>query len=335
MARILVTGGTGFIGTYVVDRLLREEPATKLRLLARSPERLSPRVRALAELVEGDITDRRAVHRSMAGVHTVLHLAALARAWSPDPDAFRKANVDALAVLLAEAREAGVKRLVHVSTLIATDRAPERGEHGEAVSAGSSPYAASKREGERLIADYVASGRHAVIVRPTRVYGPGPLHDANGVTKMVDLYLRGRFRTRLADHDVRASYVHADDVAQAVLLARRGGSGTAYTAGGQNVSLRAFLELVSEIAGVRRRMVAMPPWAAYAMAGIAELSGRLGATPFVTRDWIRTFLEDWPADIEPARRDLGYEPRPLRTGLEQTIAWLRSPAAPRLVARPV
>lgn len=332
MTRILVTGGTGFIGSYVVQRLLRERNLVRVRLLVRRPDRIPPGHRGAVEAVQGDLTDRAAVRSAMQGVHTVLHLGALARAWTPDSGSFRATNVDAVAGLLEEAARADVERLVHVSSLVATDAPGTDGRrpngHGPV-----SPYAASKREGEERVLDYAASGRHAVIIRPTRVYGPGPLHDANGVTKMLDLYLRGRFRVRLADHDVLANYVHADDVAQGILLAsRRGTPRAVYTIGGENISLRDFLELASDLTGVRPRMLAIPAWAGYALAGAAELSGRLGATPSITRAWVRTFLEDRPADIEPARRDLGYAPRSLRIGLAETIAWLWSLDAPHALA---
>jgi nucleoside-diphosphate-sugar epimerase len=332
MSRILVTGGTGFIGSYVVRRLLRERGAHRVRLLVRRLDRIPREHRGAVEAVQGDLTDRAAVRTAMQDVHTVLHLAALARAWSPRPGAFRAANVDAVTVLLEEAERADVERLVHVSTAIAAGA----GDTNASAAGGSgpaSPYAASKREGEERVLDYAASGRHAVILRPTRVYGPGPLHDANGVTKMLDLYLRGRFRVRLADRDILANYVHADDVAQGILLAaRRGVPRAAYTIGGENVSLREFLALASELTGVRRRVLAIPPWAGRALAGAAELSARFGATPFITRAWVRTFLEDRPADIEPARRDLGYAPRSLRIGLAETIAWLWSLDAPQALA---
>jgi nucleoside-diphosphate-sugar epimerase len=332
MSRILVTGGTGFIGGYVVQRLLRERGVNRVRLLVRRLDRIPREYRGAVEAVQGDLTDRAAVRSAMQGVHTVLHLAALARAWTPHPGAFHGTNVDAVAGLLVEAERADVERLVHVSSVVATD-APGAGGPGADRPGRASPYAASKRGGEERVLEYAASGRHAVIIRPTRVYGPGPLHDANGVTKMLDLYLRGRFRVRLADDDVLANYVHADDVAQGILLAaRRGAPRAVYTIGGENVSLRDFLALASDLAGIRRRMLAIPPWAGYALAAAAELSGRLGATPSITRAWVRTFLEDRPADIEPARRDLGYAPRSLRIGLAETIAWLWSLDAPHALA---
>src|SRR2546426_456845 len=109
------------------------------------------------------------------------------------------------------------------------------------------------------------AGRHAVIVHPTRVYGSGPCNDANAVTRVIALYLRGRFRVRLDDGDVLASYVHAADVADGIRRAARAGrSGAHYVLGGANLSFRAFLDLVGEVSGGRREVVALPRAAALA-----------------------------------------------------------------------
>lgn len=192
----------------------------------------------------------------------------------------------------------------------------------------ATPYEESKRESERVVFRHESSGLHSVIVRPTRVYGPGPMNDANGVAVMLSMYLKGRFRVRVSDGDVLANYVHADDVARGILLAARSGAkGAVYELGGENISLRGLLDLSAEIAGVRHRVFAIPPWAGLAVAGLLEVGGRFGATPFITRGWVRTFLEDRRVDITPARRDLGYEPRSLRDGLAETISWLRTASA--------
>src|SRR5207244_4268687 len=130
-------------------------------------------------------------------------------------------------------------------------------------AARPTPYEATKRAGERLVEAYAVSGRHAVIVHPARVYGPGPCNDANALTRVIDLYLRGRFRVRLQDGDVLGSYVHAADVADGIRRAAHAGRpGAHYVLGGENFSFRAFLDLVGELSGTRQRVVALPRRAA-------------------------------------------------------------------------
>jgi farnesol dehydrogenase len=317
MSMILVTGATGFIGTHVVEQLLAE--GRRVRVFVRRPELLAPATRARVEVTRGDLVETGIPRRAFDGVESVIHLAAFARAWCRDPHDFTAVNVDAVARLLEECDRRGVRRVVHVSSVTAAGVPGATGNAKRALT----PYAISKWEGERVVADYVATGGDAVIVRPTRVYGPGPLTDANATTRMIDLYLTGRFRFRLADGGALASYVHVADVAAGMLLAeRRGQRGGNYFLGGENISLLGFLERAGRLVGVRHATVELPAALALAVGGAAELWGRLGGSAFITRAWVRFFLEDQRVDLEPTRRDLGYEPRPLDEGLAQTIAWL-------------
>jgi farnesol dehydrogenase len=320
-ATTLVTGATGFIGSYLLPRLI--EPGRVVRVLARAPDKLPTALRPRLEVVAGDVTDGPALRRALAGADSVLHLAACARAWVPDRHEYQAVNVDAVETLLEAAERNGVATLVHVSTILTL--APFVAAAVNHDAGRPTPYETTKRAGERLVESYAASGRRAVIVHPTRVFGPGPLTDANAVSRAIALYLSGRLRVRLADHGAQANYVHVADVADGICrAAERGRSGAHYVLGGENVSFERFLALVSEIAGVRRRTVALPPGVALGVARMAEWWGRLGGSAPITPRWIRVFLEDRRADIEPARRDLGYAPRPLREALSDTIGWLRS-----------
>lgn len=318
----LITGATGFIGSYLVRRLARMNAS--LRVLVRRPESLDPEVAQRVEIVKGDVRDPEVVAKATQGTHTVLHLAACARAWSRNPQEFTDVNVRATEQLLESAQKSGVQRLVHVSTVLTLPPYQPAPLHDSLRR--PTPYEETKLAGERLVESYVAGGGDAVIVHPTRVYGPGPLTDANDVTRVVALYIAGRFRVRVADNDVLANYVHAADAAEGIVLAaQRGRSGAHYILGGQeNLALRSFLELVGEIAGRRYWTVALPAAGALAVAWAAELWARLGSGTPITRGWIRVLLEDRRVDITASREGLGYNPRPLRDGLSETIRWLQS-----------
>lgn len=314
-----VTGATGFIGQYLLRRLLTHDQP--VRVLARRPDSLPAGIRRRLEVIVGDVRDRAALARGIAGAHTVLHLAACARAWSRHLEDFTSVNVDAVRTLLELAEAENVARLVHVSTILTLP--PFRPASVNGRSRLATPYERSKRDGEALVEAYAAAGHHAVIVHPTRVYGPGPLHDANGVTKAVALYLRGRLRVRLADGDVLGNYVHADDVAAGIILAAaHGRSGAHYVLGGDNASFRDLLELATRITGIPRVVLPLPARAALGVALAAETLGRITGHCLITPGWVRVFLEDRRADVSPAREDLGYRPRPLIEGLRETLAWL-------------
>lgn len=319
MNTVLVTGGTGLIGRFVVRQLLSGQ--RPVRLLVRNRSLLDPETLRHCEVAEGDIRDAGAVRRAVQQVDTVIHLAACARAWSPDPDAFAAINVAAVGQLLEQAEAAGVRRFAHVSTSLTLLKT--------AAGRRLTPYEESKLIGEGLVANYVARGGDAVILHPTRVFGPGPLNDANGVTRLISLYLRLPLVPRLADRDVLGNYVHADDVATGIVLAaERGRRGAHYVLGGENVSIREFLDLVGAIGGRRRRTIEVPRWLALAGAAVAEVAGRIAGNVVITRDWIRCYLEDQRLDAGPSWRELGFRPRSLTTAIGETIQWLRQRSEP-------
>lgn len=311
-APVAVTGGTGFIGTHLVRRLIDLD--VPVRALVRSLDRMPPELRARVDVVVGTLEEPEALRRLAEGTGTFFHLAGLAAAWAPRTSEFFTVNVEGVRRVLAAAEEAGVGRVVHVSTVLT--RFP--------VDEVPTPYLASKHLGERLVLKYVEDGGDAVIVQPCRVYGPGPLNDANGATKLLDSFLHGPLCVRLRDGGVQGSWVHVEDVVEGLILAARHGEvGGSYLLGGELRSVQGLLELTADVAGVRRRCLAVPPVLALGIAGVFEIGGRLGLPVPITRTWVRSFLHDHAVDIGPTREALGYRPRPLREGLAQTIEWLR------------
>jgi farnesol dehydrogenase len=319
--RTLVTGATGFIGRYLIQRLL--DDGQSVRVLVRDPGRLDCDVARQVEVTTGDLRNGTDFTTATWGVQTVFHLAACARAWSRDPFEFRDVNVGAVERLLEASRCNDVERFVHVSTVLTLP--PYCRAQVSDSAQRPTAYETTKLEGEKLVEAYAADGLNAVILHPTRVYGPGPLTDANGVTRVIALYLAGRFRLRLADHDVLANYVHAEDVAGGIVAAAlHGRSGKHYMLGGaENVSFRQFLELVADISGSRRRTIPLPTKAAMTVARGSEALTHLGIAASITPGWVRVFLEDRRVDITASRNELGYQPRPLREGIAQTVHWLR------------
>ncbi len=319
---ILVTGATGFVGSYLVRRLV--DNGRRVRALVRSPEKLAPQLRNRVEVAVCDLTidsAHRRILEAVSGCSSVLHLAAVAKAWSPAPEEFTKVNVEAVRSLLEAATINDIDTFVHVSTILTLP--PYRPAQLNGPSTALSDYELSKMAGERLVEEYSRSGRHTVIVHPTRIYGPGPLTDANAVSQLVAMYLKGQFRFTLKDGDIISNYVHADDVAAGIILAaERGQHGAHYVLGGENASFSDLLGTIDSICGRPRHVFRIPPPVALVGARLAEAWGRLGGTAPLTPAWIRVFLEDRRVDLEETRQQLGYAPRSLHNGLEQTIAWI-------------
>jgi farnesol dehydrogenase len=314
---IAVTGGTGFIGSQLVHHLGRE--GAHVRVLTRRPqETLPPPLQAPGvEIVRGAIHEASAVSRLVAGAGTVYHLAGCAKPWSRDPDEFHRVNVLGTQTVCDACRSAGGPRLVHTSTnLVESDGRTDR-----LLTA----YQHTKLEGEAVVQRFVASGGDAVIVRPSRVYGPGLLTTANAVTRIAQLYRRGMFRARLADGDARGNYVHVDDLVTGMMsAAERGTRGDAYTLGGQDATFREFLDALSAITGQSRVVVSLPPPVALTVAGLFRALAIFGVDPPITKEWVHLYMLDWPSSSDRARTALGYHPRSLRDGLAHTVAWLEA-----------
>ncbi len=319
MNTILVTGATGFVGGRLVPHLLAA--GEDVRVFVRDAGRLEKSVRDRVDIVEGDLEDYKAMDRAVSGCAKVMHLAALAQAYVKDPKKYYRINTDSVEAILKAAAHHSVRRLVHVSSVAALP--PEKYASVWGMSRRPTTYAESKTASEILVRKYVADGHDAVIVRPSRIYGPGPWNDANGTTKLMALYLAGRFRFRLADGDAQANYVHVDDVAAGIALAARNGRrGEAYALGGENASVTDFFDTISDISGIHRRVLRTPPQMVLPFAHLCTLWGWCGGTVSITPAWVNNFLEHRPLDISASRIDLGYEPRSLRTGILQTLNWL-------------
>lgn len=312
---VAVTGGTGFIGSHLVHRLIHH--GARVRVLTRQPRSCVPRPlrHRSVELVQGDVTDADAVDRLVSGTGTVYHLAGCAVAWVRDRREYGRVNVHGTRTVCRACEAQGVPTLVHVSTNLV--------ECGDDPSRIVTEYQRSKLHGEAAVRAYVERGRHAVIVRPSRVYGPGPLSESNAVTRIAHLYRRGLFRVRLADGGARGNYVYVADVVDGIVrAASRGSVGAAYTLGGENASVEELLMTLAAISGRGVRVVALPLAIARGIGRLAETAARFGMRPTITREWVSLLALDWPSSSEAAARALGYAPRGLREGMEITLRWL-------------
>lgn len=264
----------------------------------------------------GDLRDAAAVTRLLDGADVAFHLAAYARPWAANQNDFETINVDGTRNVAAAARACHVRRLVHVST--------------ELVDGDETAYQRTKRAAEQIVQDYAAAGGDAVIARPTRVYGPGPLNPANSVTRIIALYRRGLFRVRIADGGVRANYVYVEDVVDGLMrCAGRGAPGAEYVLGGEDLTIPQLLELVADATGRSRAAVAAPRSLVKGVAGLCELGGRLGVEPLITRDWVDLLTQDRPMSSAKAQAELGYRPRGAREGIAATVAWLNGVSGAR------
>ena len=328
--KVLVTGGTGFLGRAIVHRLAaRHEPSLLVRPTA-SREGFPRGVRFVA----GDVTDRAGLERAAAGMDAILHAAALVKLVAPARE-FDRVTVGGLENVLAAAAAAGVGRVLYVSSFIAlgpTERGPG-GMLDESAEAGDrkwiNDYERTKTLADRRARQAIELGAPLVVVYPGVVYGPGAMTEGNIVVRGLLEMLHGRLPALVGDAARRWSYVHVEDVAAGVEAAlERAPLGGRYLLGGENVALGDFYRIAEELSGVPAPRRWLPRGLAKALGAAMKGAARLtGGTPKLTPDMVEVCHHDWAYSCERAERELGYRHRPLRLGIAETLAWLEESGA--------
>jgi len=323
--KVLVTGGTGFIGRYLLRALCAAGHGC--RVLARPGSDLAPLADLALEVVRGDVTDPASLRGIADGMDVVYHLAAAGHVSAQSSDAyarFRALNVEGTRHLIAACHGSGISRFIHFSSTAAvgTVRRPIIDETTPCQP--QTPYQRSKHESEQVVLAAWQQDRFpAAILRPCMVYGPGGKGE---FLKICRLMARGVF-PRVGRGANLTPIVHVRDVAQAaVRAATRARPGEVYfVASAQSYPAATLRRHVLAALGVRRRYPYVPLWLALAGAhGLETVARWTGRTPPVTRQNIRSTVADRVFDISKAQRELGYQPAmPLDEGIRETIAWFR------------
>jgi nucleoside-diphosphate-sugar epimerase len=304
-----VTGGSGFIGGRLVERLVAE--GRSVRALARS-EASARRVEELgAESVRGDIGDPASLATATAGANVAFHLAAHLGEWGPWED-FERGNVEGTRNVLAACAEAGVHRFVHCGTeaaLMAGEPLVQVDETAPLRPDSRAPYPATKAKAEQAVRAASRDGFETVVVRPRFVWGKG---DTTLLPEMVETVKAGKWAWVGGGRNVTDT-THVDNVVEGLLLAaERGRPGEAYfVTDGEPVVFREFVTALLVTQGVEPADRSLPAWTAAPLARVAEAAWKLlplrGAPPMTTfRSWLLT--QECTIDIAKARQELGYAP---------------------------
>lgn len=317
-----VTGGSGFIGGKLVQRLVGEGRA--VRALARSDE-AAERVAALgAKPARGELGDLKSLRAGAEGADVAFHLAAHLGEWGPWED-FERGNVEGTRNALAACESAGVKRFVHCGTeaaLMAGEPLVQVDETAPLRPDSRAPYPATKAKAEEAVRRASREGFETVVLRPRFVWGKG---DTTLLPEMVATVKSGRFAWVGGGRNVTET-THVDNVVEGLVLAgEKGHPGEAYfVTDGEPVVFREFVTALLETQGVEPPNRSLPAWTAAPMARACEAAWKLlplpGDPPMTAfRSWLLT--QECTIDISKARGELGYEPM---VGHEQGLAELRS-----------
>jgi dihydroflavonol-4-reductase len=337
--KVLVTGGTGFVGSHAVAAIACG--GHDLRLLVRRPEQvttsLSPLGAEVPDIVVGDVLDQHAVSRAIEGCDAAVHAAGI---FSLDPRRakdMRRTNVRATELVLNSAADRGLDPVVHVSTTVALTRF---GGSGPDLPLGdiNLPYTQSKIASEKVARGLQEAGAPIVTIYPGAVYGPNdPYRGAQ--SEQLRWMLLGLFPTfprgALRVVDVR-------DVAAVITTVLRQEGGThRYVVPGHHINGGELYAAVSEAAGRRLPHVILPgPVIGPTVRLIDAVQRRLPQRWHypADREGVEIVRRDTRFDDSAARNELGVDPIPFRQSIADTVRWLvesgRVPArrAPRLNA---
>jgi dihydroflavonol-4-reductase len=325
MAKTLVTGGSGFIGSHLVRALAAR--GDELRLLVRRRSRLDHLADIEYERAVGDVTDRRAVRRAMEGVERVFHVAGRTSMRSADREVVFRTNVTGSRIVFEEALAAEVQRVVHTSSSGAIGVAKPRGAVDERQTYNIAhlglTYPNAKHEAEMEALRLAARGLPIVIVNPTFALGPDdPSRTSMGLVRRfllrrIPLYTDGALNVV----DVR-------DVAEGHLLAdRKGEVGERYLLGARNFTLHRLFADLARISGVPPPRLKLP---GEVVLAAARAGSRLRMPLPTTPEEVLASTLWWTYRNTRARRELGFSPRPHEETLEDAVRWQREELGERV-----
>lgn len=318
--RILVTGGTGFVGSVLVPELVRRFGPEAVSVFALPGDRIPDSWAELpVRLPRGDIADARAVRDAVAGHSHVIHMAGLISYWKGDLDRLRKVNRDGVASVVEACLEHRVRRLIHISSVGAI------GFHRDGTPADEETpfnwpaniyYMLTKREGQDIVEAAVRErGLPAVILNPASIMGPGD-HDPNTPhNKLYKMICCGR---SIGSFSGGLSVVDVRDLVAIILKALdRGRAGEKYFVVGANLRYPEVIRQISRACGRRAFPFPIPAPLVTAAGAFLELASRAtGRRPLITAAYGR--LSGWSAYASNAKSRAEFEHEYLP--VERTIA---------------
>lgn len=318
----LVTGATGFLGYHLCRRL--NDDGCKITILRRAKSNADALSKLKTVEVIGDITDREAVRKAVAGNDAVFHAAAHLSYWNAERQIQNETNIRGTKNVVEACLESGVRKLVHVSSTAAVgippnSRIPADENFGFNLENLSLNYHVSKKRAEEIVADGAAKGLNAVIVNPASMWGR--FGEKFRGAEIVQKALRSRIVPYFTGG---ICVVRVEDAVEGIMAAlAQGRTGERYILGGENLTFKAIVKAVARRRNLKRLFVPVPPAATWLSAAVTETAA------LVTRRRPKiTFVTHYGAsrfnyyDSSKAKNELGYSPENFETILDECLTFL-------------
>jgi nucleoside-diphosphate-sugar epimerase len=320
---VLVTGGSGFIGGRLAERLATEE-GVRVRAMVRNVKKAERLRKFPLEIVQADLLDLGSLRDAVNGCDLVFHCAALVRETGNRNEFFRT-NVEGTENILKVSSEAGVKKFIHFSSVAVYGmNPPERTDETTAYQPCGNLYFDTKIAAEKAVRAAHQEGRlPVVVIQPANVYGP---NSSPWTIRPIKLINSGQMILINGGRGL-CNYVYIDNLIDATLAAtkRDPSVGQVYLiSDGVAVMWKEFFGCYAQMAG-KPKIRSVPEGLGRAVALGMEIASRLtGKPPKITREAVNYLTRQARFSIEKARRELGYQPRfSLEEGMKLTEQWLR------------
>ena len=321
--KTLITGAAGFVGAAVLRELLKK--GHKVKALVRQSSVLNNLKNLDVEIVYGDLKDRESLKKSLKDCKYLFHVAADYRLWVPKPEEIYQNNVKGTENLMEEALNSEIEKVVYTSSVavlgkpingdIANEKTPVN------VSQMIGHYKKSKFLAEEKVKElYKTRKLPVVIVNPAAPVGPRDIKP----TPTGKMILDAAMKKIPAYLDTGLNIVHVDDVAKGHMQAfNKGKLGERYILGGENLTLKEMLEIISILCGNKPPKIRLPRKPLYPIGYVFEIFARLFniKNPMLTVDMIRMAEKKMFFSSEKAKKELNYKYKSAKNALKDAIQW--------------
>lgn len=320
---VLVTGATGFVGTWLTNKLL--DLGLEVRALLRSPSH-APKELHLQKLKVylGDVTDYESVLKATEQVDTVFHLAGVVGYSRRERPLMDKVNIQGTDNVIKACAQNKVRRLVHMSSVVAVgasfDKTPLNEDSPYNVQHLNLGYFETKHQAELLVKEATQKGFiDSVVLNPSTIYGAGDARKGSRKTQLKVAQGRLPFYTTGG-----VSIVAVEDVVDATITAwQRGRSGERYILSGENITIRQLFQIIADCAGVPAPKICLPKPVVFALGFIGDGLERFNKKgPLNSENAWTSTLYHW-FDSSKAQRELGLKVPPARVPIEKSVLWMK------------